>query len=221
VHSDPLVLIAAPSVRAAFPERFWIPDGPALAAIEPGMLVKVRVVDLADGDADFWDSDVVWVGVEDVGESRVHGVVVDSPLEGSGLDEGSEIAVAFDRIFDVLPVDEEGRPGLNLERVRFGLGKVAVIGLTEIRPDERVERRQFVGTLSSVEPLEGIAFELPAGERFVLPPDGRALEEARPGTYRLRPSGERVEDPAYACSWTVHVSELGRGASATGFQRAR
>lgn len=187
----------------AFPEQFWVPDTETLAGVRPGVLIKTRIADLSTGDVDFWDSDIVWVGVEDVQDGHAHGVVVDSFLDA--LDEGVVIDVPFDRIFDVLPVGDDGDVGLNTARARFGLGKRALIGLTQVAPDGRIAQRQFVGTLSSVDPLAGIGFELADGGTFWLPPDGRALEEARPGTYTLRSTGETVDDPSYTCSWTVYL----------------
>ena len=122
---------------------------------------------------------------------------------------------------DVLPVSDDGDVGLNTARARFGLAEPALIGLTQVAPDGRVAEQQFVGSLSSVEPLAGIRFELTDGSTFWLPPDGRALEEARPDAYALRSTGEAVADPSYTGSWTVHLSEDSPGVGANGFEARR
>jgi hypothetical protein len=72
-----------------------------------------------------------------------------------------------------------------------------------VGPDGEVAQRQLVGTLSSVDPVRGIGFSLDGGGTYRLPPDGRALEEACPGSYRLRSTGETVVDPDYTCTWTI------------------
>ena len=124
--------------------------------------------------------------------------------------------MSLDRIFDVIAVDGDGRRGLNEARVRFALGRRVLIGLTEVGPDGEVAQRQFVGILSSADPVLGIGFSLDGGGSYQLPPDGSALEEARPGSYRLRSTGETVVDPEYTCSWTVYRNASGTGVPATG-----
>ncbi|HZK81678.1 MAG TPA: hypothetical protein VFC46_11435 [Humisphaera sp.] len=36
----------------------------------------------------------------------------------------------------------------------------------------------------------------------VLPPDLRSLKPARPGIYRLRSTGQEIENPDYLTTWT-------------------
>jgi len=85
-----------------------------------------------------------------------------------------------------------------------------------VGPDGEVAQRQFVGILSSADPVLGIGFSLDGGGSYQLPPDGSALEEARPGSYRLRSTGETVVDPDYTCSWTVYRNASGTDVPATG-----
>jgi hypothetical protein len=85
-----------------------------------------------------------------------------------------------------------------------------------VGPDGEVAQRQLVGTLSSVDPVLGIGFSLDEGGTYQLPPDGRALEEARPGSYLLRSTGETVIDPDYTYSWTIYPNNSGTGVPATG-----
>jgi hypothetical protein len=204
MSSDELILINVRSMASVFPERFWVPGEEALAAIEPGMLVKVRALEVGpDGGVDPWDSAPVWVAVQEVDGDVVYGTVTDSGFDRDGFREGASLTVALDRIFDVIPGGRE--PGLNEARVRFGLGKRVLIGITEVGPDGEVAQRQFVGTLSSVDPVDGIGFSLDGGGSYQLPPDSRTLEEARSGSYRLRSTGETVVDPDYTCTWTIYA----------------
>jgi hypothetical protein len=48
----------------------------------------------------------------------------------------------------------------------------------------------------------GLVAQTP-GSFYWLPPDGRAFEEAPPGEYRLRSTGEVVIDPDYLATWTI------------------
>jgi hypothetical protein len=57
--------------------------------------------------------------------------------------------------------------------------------------------------LIQVDPIRGLELELANGDREWLPPDVRPLEESPPGEYRLRSTGQVVEDPDYLCTWTI------------------
>jgi hypothetical protein len=41
------------------------------------------------------------------------------------------------------------------------------------------------------------------GETYVLPAHASAFEPADPGSYRLRSTGETIEDPDYLTTWTI------------------
>jgi hypothetical protein len=60
-----------------------------------------------------------------------------------------------------------------------------------------------VGRLIHVDAVRGLQLELPDGSHEWLPPDVRPLEEAPRGEYRLRSTGDLVEDPDYVCTWTL------------------
>src|SRR5436190_8498219 len=128
---DEVELINARSIASVFPERFWVPGEEALAAIEPEMLVKVRALEVGPDGADFWDSAPIWVAVQEVDGDVAHGTVTDSCFDRDGFRVGASLTVPLDRILDVIPVDGDGQHGLNEARVRFGLGKRVLIGLTE------------------------------------------------------------------------------------------
>jgi len=82
-------------------------------------------------------------------------------------------------------------------------GSVVLVGVTYNEPDgPRLE--QFFGTVIAVDEIEGITLRLDgsrSGETFMLPPDLQAIFPAKPGSYRLRQSGEVVNDPDYITTW--------------------
>jgi hypothetical protein len=55
----------------------------------------------------------------------------------------------------------------------------------------------------------GIFIKAPNGEEFSLPPDLNSLIPARPGTYRMRSTGEVIDDPDYLSTWTINVPPPG------------
>jgi hypothetical protein len=117
--------------------------------------------------------------------------------------------------------DDAGQPILNEERARFALGKRLLVGLTVLSRDAGpIEQRQYVGTLTAVDPHRGLQLTLDDGTTSWLPPDARSLEEAPPGEYRLRSTGEVVGDPDYLCSWTITRSDHPAGLPPTGFDPA-
>jgi hypothetical protein len=78
-----------------------------------------------------------------------------------------------------------------------------LVGLTFNEPDGP-QLDQFFGTVMSTDPDEGITLRLEgsrSGEVYTLPPDLRAFFPAAPGSYRLRDTGEVVEDPDYTTTW--------------------
>jgi hypothetical protein len=87
------------------------------------------------------------------------------------------------------------------------VGKYLLIGLTYTDGDDRIlEQRQLHGRVIEASGKRGIVVELlgwNAGERFELPPDLRCFQPAKPGQYRLRSTGEIVEDPDYVVTWFV------------------
>jgi len=61
-----------------------------------------------------------------------------------------------------------------------------------------IERQQLHGVIIKADQIEGLDVKLEgsrAGEIFRLPPDLRWFEDARPGTYTLKSTGEVVENP--------------------------
>jgi len=82
-------------------------------------------------------------------------------------------------------------------------GAVVLVGMTYNEPSgKRVE--QFFGTVIATHETEGVTLLLEgtrSGETFRLPPDLRAFFPAKPGSYRLRATGEIVVDPDFTTTW--------------------
>jgi hypothetical protein len=82
------------------------------------------------------------------------------------------------------------------------LGKHLLVGITYLDHKEKViEKRQFHGKITRITE-RGIFVMQANGEEFSLPPDIRSLKPAKPGTYRLRSTGEVVENPDFISTWT-------------------
>jgi hypothetical protein len=89
------------------------------------------------------------------------------------------------------------------------VGKTLLVGLTYADPkgDRLV---QVHGKVLTVDARRGIELRL-AGERegdvFWLSPDLRGVAQAPPGSYRLRTTGETVENPDFTATWIIHPSK--------------
>jgi hypothetical protein len=89
------------------------------------------------------------------------------------------------------------------EQVRALLGKRLLVGLTQRGLDGEVESlEQFHGLVDRINLREGLVLRLPSGEERSIPPDLSRLEEASPGNYRLKGTGEVVVDPDFTVMWT-------------------
>jgi hypothetical protein len=87
------------------------------------------------------------------------------------------------------------------------MGKHVLIGITYVdAEDQVVEQVQCHGKIIRIDG-SGIFVEQADGETFALPPDIESFRPAKPGVYRLRSSGEVVENPDFLSSWTVHAPQ--------------
>jgi hypothetical protein len=183
-----------------------VPSEGDLEAIVPGRTaVKLFAVELGDdGGADLWDKAAVWVNVERRIGSEIEGTITTSGLDRDGYRVGDQLTAQAGQVFDLATFDDDGRRRLNEARAQFALGKRVLLGVTVILPTGAVvEQRQLVGELMTVDASDGLELILDDGSSYWLPPDVSALEEAPPGEYRLRSSGEVIVDPDYTCTWTV------------------
>jgi hypothetical protein len=92
------------------------------------------------------------------------------------------------------------------------LGKTVLVGITRVNHEnELVSQHQYYGRVESLD--DGLVHIRVAGtdEDFTLPPDASAFANARPGSYRLRATGEVVVNPDFTSSWTVRSPEPGEG----------
>ena len=94
--------------------------------------------------------------------------------------------------------DEEFAQGL--------IGKTLLVGLTWVDPaGDRLE--QMHGEVVSVDARRGIELRLAggrAGDAFRLPPDLRGIVAATSASYRLRGTGEVVDNPDFTATWVIH-----------------
>jgi hypothetical protein len=101
---------------------------------------------------------------------------------------------------------EEWRPYFDEEEAQTLIGKHLLVGLTHRNHEDEVTRyEQIHGIVVRANRREGIVLRLHGStEERTLPPDLSRLEEAGPGTYRLKTTGEVVVDPDYLATWTVY-----------------
>ena len=99
---------------------------------------------------------------------------------------------------------ETDPPPFDQERARQLLGKHVIIGLTYIDHDENeIERIQRHGTVVRADESGIIIIDANSGEEITLPPDPSAFQEAQPGDYRFRTTGEIISDPDFLTQWTI------------------
>ena len=86
-------------------------------------------------------------------------------------------------------------------------GKYIIVGLRYVglngAPD-RLEQKH--GVIAKADRQDGIAVELRGsdlGECHWMPPQTSILRRAKPGTYRLKGSGDVIENPDYLATWVV------------------
>lgn len=100
--------------------------------------------------------------------------------------------------------DEQHRPAWDHDQAERLHGSTVLVGLTYNEP-AGMRQEQIFGTVMAADPDEGITLRLEgrrSGQVYTLPPDLGAFIPAKPGTYRLRSTGEIVVDPDYTTSWT-------------------
>ncbi len=85
------------------------------------------------------------------------------------------------------------------------IDKVLLIGISLLDDKESlIEQIQVYGPIIKVDAKGIVIKRNGTGSEFVIPPDFEHINEAKPGEYRLRSSGEVVIDPDYISSWTVN-----------------
>src|SRR6478735_5547307 len=95
-------------------------------------------------------------------------------------------------------------PELDQDLIERVVGKRILIGLTHVTAGgSLIKQEQFHGVVEEISLKAGIAIRLPDGSLYRLPPDLRGIQEADPGVYRLRSTGEEVLDPDFLYTWTI------------------
>ena len=101
-------------------------------------------------------------------------------------------------------------PNWDAERAAWLVGRYALVGMTWVEADGTTVKRtaQYHGTIVSCTPAEGVTIVCAGahvGESICLPPAPNRFEDAKPGEYRLRTTGEVVKDPDVTSSWTIQA----------------
>ena len=87
------------------------------------------------------------------------------------------------------------------------IGKTILVGMTFYnKDDEFVEQKQSWGEIVAVTE-NTIHIKKKDGEEFDIPNDPSAIEPAKPGEYRLRTTGEVVENPDFLSTWNVTLQD--------------
>jgi hypothetical protein len=102
------------------------------------------------------------------------------------------------------PEDPRNPEGIVWEEL---VGKYVLVGITrKDRRDADLGLEQFHGRVIASDPARGLSLRLEgsrAGDVCSLPPDLRSFKAAPPGNYRLRTTGEVVQDPDFVATWVV------------------
>ena len=110
--------------------------------------------------------------------------------------------------FDYRSAGDDVRPPWDSALALSFVAKRVLIGVTYCdHNDVFIEQKQMHGTIIKAEAERGFAVRLEGereGEVYWLPPDLRAFQDARPGEYRLRSTGEVVVDPDFISNWTIN-----------------
>jgi hypothetical protein len=103
---------------------------------------------------------------------------------------------------------EDSRPPWDSALALSLVAKRVLIGLTYCDHDDRlIEQKQLHGTIIKADADKGFAVRLEGqreGELYWIPPDLRAFQDAPPGEYRLRSTGEIVVDPDLISNWVIN-----------------
>lgn len=89
------------------------------------------------------------------------------------------------------------------------IGKYLLVGITRRnRNEEIISIEQFHGPILRINMKDGLVIKrADTKEEMSLPPQLEHYEDAAPGEYRLKSTGEVVVDPDLVASWTVYPPE--------------
>lgn len=102
---------------------------------------------------------------------------------------------------------DDGRPPWDAALAGELMGSLVLVGITYLdHNEELVCKEQMYGRVVAADPKRGVCLKLEGvrnGKHYWFPPSMNPYEEAGPGTYTLRSTGEKVENPDYLATWTV------------------
>jgi hypothetical protein len=155
-----------------------------------------------DGGANLFDALSLWIAVEQIDHETLRGTIEAGGIDRDGFRDGDRIETTVDRVWDFYQEGHDGRPQLNVEKATSMLGKTVLVGITTQARSRRKppDQSQVFGTIESIEAAY-LRLRLRDGSTFDLPPDVRPFENAVPGEYRLRSTGEVVVDPDFTSKW--------------------
>jgi len=91
------------------------------------------------------------------------------------------------------------------EELRDIVGKYILVGLTHVDADQKPHRYEQVhGRVARANRREGIVLSRPDGSEYQLPPSMEGFQKGEEGEYRLRSTGEIVENPDYVVTYFVN-----------------
>ena len=105
--------------------------------------------------------------------------------------------------------DPAAGPQWDAARASAILGRQVLVGVTHLAADGKtvVSKEQFLGLIMTA--VEGVGIEVACltgvgeGKTVMLPPVTAPFQDAKPGNYRLRSTGQVVTNPELTVSWTV------------------
>ena len=84
------------------------------------------------------------------------------------------------------------------------LNKSILVGITYLDKDgSELAKKQFHGLIKTINDNTTVIKINSNDEDFSIPTDIRNFEKAEPGIYKLKSTGEMVENPDFVTSWTV------------------
>ena len=100
-------------------------------------------------------------------------------------------------------------PQWDAERAAWLLGRQVLVGVTHLAPNGKsvVGKEQFLGLIMAA--TEGVGVQVVCltgdneGKTVMLPPVTAAYQNAKPGTYKLKSTGQVIINPEVTVSWTV------------------
>jgi len=103
---------------------------------------------------------------------------------------------------------DDGLPAWDQEEADGLVGQLLLAGITYLAADGKTVKSQVqcYGRVTSATP-SGISIVCEgkqwSGQSMTLPLDMRAFQLAKPGQYRLRSTGETIDNPDLTTSWTM------------------